>query len=107
MKNIDDIENTETFIHPDYCHSIINSSSTFKFNNSEIQPLQGLLWSIGIIIMKYIMNLNDIQIEELRSPYMINICDSIEKKEVNKSLLKFLNNLFNYENKRFSSVYVM
>jgi hypothetical protein len=107
LNNFDDIKNRETFIHPDYLYSTINRSSAFKFDNPEIEPLQGLLWSIGIIIMKYIVNVNEIQIGELRSIYMIGIGDLIEKKEVNKILLMFLNNLFNYEKNRFSSIYVM
>jgi len=95
-------------MHP----KIFESNNRFDFSVdsycliSEIS--KGLLWSIGILIMKYIIGLKDHQIKMLRDNYIMGKRDFYEDLNgINKSLLIFIKNIFNYEDNRFSSIYLM
>ena len=107
LTNFEKLQRRENYIHPDsnnfYNYSLIHPNS----DKLKIEILQGLLWSIGILIMKYIINLNDHQIENFTNNYMIGVKDLIEIKGINKILMKLLVNLFDYEDKRFSMIYIM
>ncbi len=94
-------------MHPDYSNCCKSGSSQFKTHGVNIEVIQGLLWSIGILIMKYIIDLNDDQIEKFKNNYIIGNSDLTDIKEINKIFLIFLNYLFDYQDIHFSEIYLM
>lgn len=89
----------------------MNNANKYSFeSNSEcfgVDRFQGLFWSIGILVMKYIIDIKEDLIENFRNNSIDRIADSIERKGMNKIFLVFLKNLFEYEDKLFAKVYLM
>jgi len=95
----------EQFVHP----FSINKETKIKNYVSFEKDLKinGLLWSFGIIIIKYVLGFSNEEIIEIKANILSNEKILKENIKINKIFVIFLENIFLYDNSIFSNIYYM
>lgn len=98
------------FFHPLLLNNVNNQAHEYSNNGRFLtkQTLTYLLWSIGFLILKYIMELGESELNEFATYLPLNKTFlRLKLENVDFCLLNFLENVFYYEDDSFTNLFVM
>jgi hypothetical protein len=89
------------YIHPEYLREV---------DRKDVNRLKYLLWSIAMLILKFVCNLNFDKLQNIHSNFNEEnkeklLKEIIDDMKVNESVFEFIYILVNYEEKSFTDFY--